>query len=116
MKRQLLQHILELTKQQTIALEKEDIEQFEGLMAKKQEEIDKIEALHRAEPTYRAQKEEDLLIEIVNVDKANSIEFTRQFEEVQKKLRQIRSQKKVGNVYSNPYDISREEGVFFDKK
>lgn len=116
MKKPILYKILELTNQQTKALETENLEMFESLMQEKQIEIDKLEVLSQGQNQDKTSEENGILREIIERDKANRIEFTRQFEEVQKKMRQIRSQKKAGHVYSNPYDISREEGIFFDKK
>lgn len=61
-------------------------------------------------------EDRDILSEIVRIDKQNKEEFDRQFEEVQLELRKIRNLKKRDMVYSNPYDLSFEEGIFIDKK
>ncbi|MGL4799608.1 MAG: hypothetical protein ACRDDX_02110 [Cellulosilyticaceae bacterium] len=116
MKRTLLQKILEITQQQEEALDKEDIEAFQTLMEAKQVQIDLLEELHQKQPETKEQKEEALLREIVALDQKNKEQFMRLFEDVKKKLTDIRAKKRVDNVYSNPYDISREEGVFFDKR
>lgn len=116
MKRELLLQILEITKLQEKALQEEDIDLFTKLLQDRQGLIDQIEALHKQSPELKLQKEEDVLNEILHIETLNNKEFHKQFEEVQTKLNEMRSRKKVNNVYNNPYDISYEEGVFFDKR
>lgn len=116
MKREILLHILKLTQDQSRALDEENIELFGQLMNEKQVAIEKLEALHQAQPETKEQKEEVLLKEIVALDQENNKRFMTQFEDVKKKLGDMRAQKRVNHVYSNPYDLSREEGIFFDKR
>ncbi|MGL4346185.1 MAG: hypothetical protein ACRCTE_13385 [Cellulosilyticaceae bacterium] len=116
MKKQLLEQLLDLTKKQTVALASEDLETFECLMGQKQEIMDQIDTLHRERPELKLEKHEELLREIVVIDQSNRGEFDRQYQEVKGKLTKLRKEQRVAHVYNNPYDVSYEEGVFFDKK
>lgn len=123
MKEILLKDILEITKAQKEALEKSDLEKFEELLTQKQVKIDAIDKLHKEQSGTKAEKHEDLLREIISLDGANKIEFERQFEEVKKNLQNtrdemnnLRQRQYVNNIYNNPYDISDEEGIFYDKR
>lgn len=123
MKEQLLKAILEITLAQQVALTNEDLEGFEALLAQKQAKIEAIERLHQTNPATKEEKHESLLKEIVALDSANNVEFKRQFEEVKMKLQKarqdmnnLRQRQYVNDVYNNPYDISDEEGIFYDKR
>lgn len=123
MKEILLKDILEITKAQKEALEKSDLEKFEELLTQKQIKIDAIDKLHKEQPGTKEEKYEDLLKEIISLDGANKIEFERQFEEVKRNLQNtrdemnnLRQRQYVNNIYNNPYDISDEEGIFYDKR
>lgn len=116
MKRQILEEILRLTKLQKEALVEEDVDKFQELMEEKQVQIDKLDTLHREKPETKLQKEEELLREVVTLDQGNQKEFMRQLEEVKRKLSEMRAKKRVNRVYNNPYDVSQEEGIFFDKR
>lgn len=123
MKEILLKDILEITRAQKEALEKSDLEKFEELLTQKQVKIDAIDKLHKEQPGTKEEKHEDLLKEIISLDGANKIEFERQFEEVKKNLQNtrdemnnLRQRQYVNNIYNNPYDISDEEGIFYDKR
>lgn len=116
MRIEILTHILEVTKMQMSALKEEDIDKWSKLVVERQIYIDELETLNKGNQIGKMEEEEKLLREIIVIDKDNRQEFDRQYEEVQQKLKQIHSQKKVGNAYSNPYDISQEEGIFFDKR
>ena len=85
-------------------------------MDEKQIYLDKIEDLHKEHPETKSQKEEVILREIIALDDANKKEFIRQYEEVKQKLQEMRSQKKAKAKYHNPYDVSYEEGIFYDKR
>lgn len=116
MKKQLLEQLLALVKEQGIALSNEDMERFEELMNQKQVIMNEMDVLHRAHPELQAEKHEDLLRVLIACDQENRQEFDRQFAQVKGKLSKMRNEQRVSQVYSNPYDISQEEGVFFDKK
>ena len=116
MKKTLLNEVLRITKLQEDALKAEDMEKFQALLDEKQKVIDQIEALHKEHPETKEQKEEVILKEIIALDDINRKEFMRQYEEVQRKLQEMRQQKKAKNKYHNPYDISYEEGIFYDKR
>nr|WP_302599116.1 hypothetical protein [uncultured Cellulosilyticum sp.] len=115
-KRALIEQLIEITKLQTIALEKEDIDEYNRLLDERQVALDKIQVLHEVQPETKEQHEEELVTQLKAIDAQNRVEFEKQFEEVKKKLREVRAMKKREEHYNNPYDISWEEGVFFDKK
>lgn len=116
MKRHLLEQLLVLTDQQTSALKKKDLHKFEELMAKKQRIMDEVDKLHIQNPETKLDKCEDLVKKTIKLDQKNRQEFNRQYEEVKGKLSKMRKEQRVAQVYNNPYDISYEEGVFFDKR
>ena len=116
MKRALLQELLELTKTQKELLEKEEVDRFIELIQHRQDILDKLQELYIKNPELKEQDDSDLLDELKKVDNENREEFEGQFEEVKRKLRETRLMRKNEIQYSNPYDISREEGVFFDKR
>lgn len=123
MKQQLIKELLELTKQQSVALQEENIEAFGGLLQQRQVIIDRMIELESLYPKLKLEKDEVLLKELVELDARNNAEYKRQFEEVRsrleetrKEISQMRKRQQVSNIYSNPYDFSQEEGIFFDKK
>jgi molecular chaperone GrpE (heat shock protein) len=115
-KRELLNQILDLTRKQSLALQQEDIEGFGKMMEQKQVLMEQIDELHIKEPELKKQKEEELLKEIITLDKQNQEEFNRQLQKVKADLTNLRNQRQVSDVYMNPYDRSYEEGILFDKK
>jgi len=116
MKKDLINEMLRLTKLQTAALEDDNIDEFTSLMEKKQICIDKINEMTNNNPAVLDEDDRVILLQTVEVDKKNREEFNTQFEEVKLQLRKIRSLKKRDAFYSNPYDVSAEEGMFIDKK
>lgn len=116
MKRELLLEILELTKLQSKALKDDKIDEFELLLKKRQEIMDQIDRLHQVDPLLREEKNIDILDELCLIDKENRVEFDKQLDEAKQKIREARQMKKRDDIYSNPYGLYREEGVFFDKK
>lgn len=115
-KREYILELIRLTKLQTEALEKEEVEQFIDLLNQRQKVLEFIQNLHEQDPETRRQHEEELVNELKALDGKNRIEFERQFEAVKEKLREIRQMKAGEACYGNPYDIAREEGMFFDKR
>ena len=116
MKTDLFSEILEITRQQKLALKNENIEEFEKFVAMKQIHMDAIDTITKKGSNPLNDTDKKILEEIIELDKENQEEFNRQLKEVKIQLQKIRALKKRDNVYSNPYDISYEEGVFFDKK
>ena len=123
MKQQLIEKLLELTKKQSKALEEENIEAFGKLLSARQEVMDKITELEAARPEVKEEKHEELVKQLIALDTQNASEYKRQFEDVKQKLQdtrgqisQMRQRQHVSNIYNNPYDLSQEEGIFFDKK
>ena len=115
-KREWIIALIEITNLQKAALERAEVEEFITLMDKRQEVLEQIEVLHETYPELREQREPDLVEELRTLDYKNCIEFEKQFKEVKENLRKARQMKKREVHYNNPYDISWEEGVFFDKK
>ena len=116
MKRELLEKLLDLTKQQAVALEEDNLKEFKKLINRKKGVMKKIDELHLEHPELKAQKEEELLKEIIDLDKKNQEEFNSQLQDAKKNLAKLRSGRQVSDVYTNPYDLSREEGILFDKR
>lgn len=114
--RDLINEILTLTKLQKIALSNEDIEEFDRLIEKRQVCMDQIDEITNEPSGALNDEDKQILREVEEIDKVNQEEFCRQFENVKFELRKIRELKKRDNMYSNPYSISSEEGIFFDKK
>lgn len=114
-KREYILELIKLTKLQSEALEKEEVEEFIRLLDKRQEVLECIKDLEQESVEDRIELEA-LINELKALDEKNQVEFTKQYEEVKAKLREIRQRKVGEKSYGNPYDISREEGVFFDKR
>ena len=85
-------------------------------MTEKQQYIDTIEALHLADPEVRTEEETALLKVIIDLDQANKVQFLDIFEATKLKLQEMRANRKAHHTYRDPYDLSREEGIFYDKK
>ena len=115
MKKKILELILELTEAQYNAISTGDVETFDQLTQQRQEQMDAIDRLHEEQPEYKAQKEEELLQLIIQKDNQNRKLYEAEYHKVQDKLNKLRARRRVNNVYSNPYTIAREEGIFFDK-
>ena len=123
MKQQLIEKLLELTKEQSKALQEENIEAFGELLNTRQQVMDSITELEATHPEIKQEKHQELVKELIALDAQNVTEYKRQFEEVKQKLQdtrreisQMRQRQQVSSVYNNPYDLSQEEGIFFDKK
>jgi ribosomal protein L29 len=116
MKKDLLQQILQITREQSVVLQEENMDEFDKLMEQKQVLMNQIDDLHVKEPELKKQKEEELLKEIITLDNQNQEEFNRQLQKVKADLTNLRNQRQVSDVYMNPYDRSYEEGILFDKK
>ncbi|WP_054739612.1 flagellar protein FliT [Cellulosilyticum ruminicola] len=115
-KRELIEELLRLTQLQSKSLKDGNVDGFIALLDKRQIILDEIQKLHEEKTETKEQHEEDLVTMLKALDEENRVEFERQFEEVKTKLRQARQLKQREQHYNNPYDMSWEEGVFFDKK
>ena len=98
------------------ALEKEDIESFEHFMQQKEQCIKAIDEEGILQDISQDANRQELLKMIKVLDDQNRTRFDHQLQEVKDKLRQVRLTQKRGIAYNNPYDISYEEGIFFEKK
>lgn len=116
MRKEAMNNLFALTKEQETALQSEDIARFEELMLKKQVEIDYLTVYNEGNKETLTEEEKRFLKEIINLDQKNRKEFDRQYEEAKQKVKDIRRNKNTHNVYSNPYNVWQEEGLFFDKK
>ena len=115
-KRELIEELIRLTKLQRKSLEDDNVEGFIALLDKRQMILDRIEEIHEAHPETRLQREEELVAELRKLDEENQIKFKRKFEEVKNELRKMRQLKTMEQRYTNHYDASWEEGMYFDKK
>lgn len=116
MKRELLLKILELTKLQAELLKEEKMEEFKNILEDRQVIMSQIDDLHKKYPELKLERHEDILKQLCIIEDENKKEFNRQLEKAKQKLREVRQMKKREDVYSNPYGMYREEGIFFDKK
>lgn len=115
-KKLFIEELQKLTNLQKVVLEKDNLDEFTSLTQKKQVCIDEINAIINRSPSALDDREKAILLETAKVDRENRVEFDRQFEEVKLQLRKIRALKKRDATYANSYDVSYEEGIFFDKK
>ena len=115
-KKEYIIELVRLTNLQAQALEKEEIEEFNRLIDERGKILDLIQELYKENPEAKKQSEDELMQELKTLDAKNRVEFERQFEEVKDKLCKVRQMKKREEHYNNPYDISAEEGMFFDRK
>lgn len=116
MKKELLMELVDLTKQQTTALQEENIDEFISLLDQRQEVLDKLEVLKNEYPEIQNEHCEEILEKLKKIDNENRKEFEKQFNDVKSKLKEIRIMKNSEEHYTKKYDISWEEGVFFDKR
>lgn len=116
MEKTFIKELLRLTKLQKEALDQENTDEFAKLIEKKQVCIDQINKITNGAVSALDDREKAILLETAEVDKQNRVAFAAQFEEVKLQLRKIRELKKRDTLYSNPYDVSSEEGLFIDKK
>ncbi len=116
MRKELYKQILEISIKQSMALKENDVEMLQQLLNEKQIIIDKINDINSKNYIELDEEEKDILNKTKEVADQNDIEFMKQYEEAKEKVRDIRSNKKREQAYSNPYSLSSEEGVFFDKR
>lgn len=116
MRKELYKQILGISIKQSEALKENDMEKLEQLIREKQIIIDKIDEINKTQYTELDEEEREILKKAKEVNDQNDKEFIRQYEEAKEKVRDIRSNKKRDQAYSNPYSLSSEEGVFFDKR
>ncbi len=116
MKKELLLELVKLTKQQAVALQEEDIDEFIRLLDQRQEVLDKLETLKKEHPEIQNEDCSEIIQQLQQVDNENRKEFEKQFNDVKNKLKDIRKKKNSEERYTRTYDTSWEEGVFFDKR
>ena len=122
-KQLLLNSILLNTKSQTDAIENDDIDTLELLIAKRQEmmlEVDKLDASMAdqvAEITSsQAQKLKETLKEIITIDNNNKSLMKRELSDIKGELLKIRMGRQREEHYGTEYGTYKEEGIFFDTK
>lgn len=116
MKRELLMKLVDLTKQQKVVLKEENIDEFIKLIDQRQEVLDLLVALEREQLEIPAENCSEIIEELKQTDNENREEFEKQFNDVKNKLKDIRRMKNREEHYAKTYDVSWEEGVFFDKR
>ena len=112
----LIKQLIVLTQEQREALMQEDTDLFITILDKREAILQQIKMLDDMHEHTKSQEEEALITQLIILDNENNIEFKKQFDNVKEKLKGIRMMKQKENNYSNPYNMSREEGVLFDKK
>ncbi len=115
-KKECILELIRLTKLQTEALERDDIDLFTSILDQRQEVLNIASGIPKHEDVLLIEEEEALKRELIELDNANKIKLNSSMEEVKGELRKIRQHKKTSDNYNNPYDVSQEEGMFFDKR
>ncbi len=118
-KKECILELIRLTKLQSKALEMQDVELFIDLLDQRKNVLDIVEGIpqHLDLLEGEAEKEErEMMKELIELDNTNKDKLGKSMEEVKEELRQIRQHKRTKDNYNNVYDISQEEGVFFDKR
>ena len=115
-KRELIEELVRLTQLQSKALTEDNVDGFMALLIKRQRILDQIGELHESQPETKEQHEEELVSILRTLDERNQIEFKKKFEEVKRELKEIRQMKNMENKYTNTYNTSWNEGVYFDKR
>ena len=118
-KKECILELIRLTKLQTKALEMDDVELFITILGQRKDILDIVEGIpqHFALlPPEQEKEERDMMRELIELDNANKSKLGNSMDEVKKELRKIRQHKKTSDNYNKRYDISQEEGMFFDKR
>lgn len=108
--------LLEITYLQRNMLREDDIEEFEKLLTERQMIIDAISSLYKEETEERSEKTKELIAELKDVEQENIKIFKQSYEKVKLDLKNLREYNRQGMQYANGYDLSRDEGIFFDKR
>lgn len=116
MRKHYLEQALALTMEQTRALQYRDLEMFSKAVNEKQEIINALEQIKLETTTPLSEEEKDIVKKIAEIDESNIKEYHLQFDQTKAEIRRFRQLKRRDHYYNNGYDISREEGIFFDKK
>ncbi len=107
--------ILEIAKQQSACLDREDIEGFDKLVPEQKQLIDRVinmgKRLDKNNPECKAIRNEIVELNQLNIDRYEII-----LDDVQSSLRNLRKHKQFGIAYNTQYNSSYEEGIFFDKR
>ena len=118
-KQSLLGNILENTKEQTRAIESDQIDDLEALIAKRgalMEQVDKLDQAMDVPTDGLTEGIKDLLGEIITIDNANQSLMNQGLESVKMELRKVRIGRQQGENYGPEYGTYKEEGIFFDTK
>ena len=118
-KKECILELIRLTKLQSKALEIQDIELFIDLLDQRKNVLDIVEGIpqHLVLLEGEEEKEErEMMKELISLDNANKDKLGKDMEEVKEELRKIRQHKRTSDNYNNYYNISQEEGLFFDKR
>lgn len=116
MEEKLYTQLLEITYLQRSALKEDNIDRFEELLKERQSIIDAIKDLHKAEIRERSEKIKGIIVDLKVVEQENIKIFKQSYEKVKLDLKNLREYNRQGMQYANAYDMSRDEGIFFDKR
>lgn len=118
-KKECILELIRLTKLQTKSLEMDDLELFITILEQRKDVLDIVEGIPQHMvllPPEEEKEERELLKELIKLDNENKAKLGNSMEEVKEELRKIRQHKKTSDNYNKRYDISQEEGMFFDKR
>ena len=118
-KKECILELIRLTKLQTKALEMGDVELFIDILEQRKDILDIVEGIPQhlvLLPPEEEKEERDMIRELMELDNVNKSKLGSSMEEVKEELRRIRQHKKTSDNYNKHYDISQEEGMFFDKR
>lgn len=110
---------MENTKEQSRAIEADQIDELESLIAKRgalMEQIDKLDQAAEEADAVINEGIKILLSKIIAVDKANQSIMMKELDNVKAELRKVRVGRQQGENYGSEYGSYREEGIFFDTK
>lgn len=116
-KQQLLDAILENTKAQSQAIEKDQPQTLEELIADREnlmQQVDSLDNSFEQKTLHQAFKE--TLQEIITIDNANQVLVKQELDNVKDKLKEIRIGRQQEANYGVEYGTYKEEGIFFDTK
>lgn len=112
MKKIYLGQLLEITRQQQVALQENAYEQYIKLLYERGPLIKELEELLKKDPL--TVEERDTLIEIKRIDDENNAEYHRQYAYTKEMLKKLNDLKPKNMQYVNPYDMLAT-GLNFDK-
>ena len=122
-KKLLLDSILENTQAQTRAIEEDELEALETLIARREDIMKQVDELDQKVATMTpeiskrvAGSIKELLSQIIAIDNVNQSRMKQEIGNVQTELRKIRAGRQQEERYGTEYGSYKEESIFFDTK